>query len=250
MTEPTHFPATEDRTRATEDGTHPDTIDWNRFWTDADEAEADDASPASRHVIDALPDFFEARGRPDAFADVGCGPGVVAFEMAERYSDATVVGYDAAEPVLEDNRERAADRGLDNLAFERTVLPAFPDREFDAVFLYFTLCYVADIESALQHMYDAVAPGGHLVFNYANRHAQAYWQTMAEDPDEYLGAESQFDADRFEERFRLLLDGENLLSYERIHDALGTWPQSVWSVADRPDKRWAWRHFPLVFVPK
>jgi len=235
---------------ATEDETHPDTIDWDRFWTEADEGDAADASPSGEHVVDALPDFFAARGRPDSFADVGCGPGVVSFAMAERYPDAPVVGYDAADPVLADNRERAAERGLDNLAFERTVLPAFPDREFDAVFSYFTLPYVADVEAALQNMYDAVAPGGHLVFNYHNRYARAYWQTMADNPDEYLGEDSGFDADRFEDRFRLLLDGENLLSYERIRDALGTWPQSVWSVVDRPDKRWAWRHFPLVFVPK
>jgi hypothetical protein len=73
---------------------------------------------------------------------------------------------------------------------------------------------------------------------------------MADEPDEYLGEDSQFDADRFEDRFSLLLDGENLLSYDRIHDALGTWPQSVWSVIDKPDMRWAWRHHPLVFVPK
>jgi ubiquinone/menaquinone biosynthesis C-methylase UbiE len=146
--------------------THSDTIDWDSFWSDADEDERDDASPASRHVVDALPEFFDARGRPDAFADVGCGPGVVAFDVAERYPDATVVGYDAADPVLADNRARAAQRDLDNLAFERTVLPEFPDREFDYVFSYFTLCYVADVEAALRNMYDAVAPGGALVFNF------------------------------------------------------------------------------------
>jgi len=168
------------------DATHSDTIDWDSFWRAAGESEAADASPSGEHVVDALPEFFAERGRPDSFVDVGCGPGVVSFAMAERYPDATVVGYDAAESVLADNRERATEMGLDNLAFERTVLPAFPDREFDAVFSYFTLCYVADVESALQNMYDAVAPGGHLIFNYHNRYARAYWQTMADDPDEYL----------------------------------------------------------------
>jgi hypothetical protein len=31
---------------------------------------------------------------------------------------------------------------------------------------------------------------------------------------------------------------------------LGTWPQSVWRRVDKPDVRWAWRHHPLVYVPK
>ncbi|WP_415379792.1 class I SAM-dependent methyltransferase [Halosimplex sp. TS25] len=233
------------------DATHDDTIDWHRFWTDADARDRADAGPSAHHATDAVAAFLDETGVPDAFADVGCGPGHVAFAVADRYPDTRVVGYDAAEPVLEENCERAREDGVENVAFERTILPAFdPDREFGVVFSYFTLCYVREIEDALRAMYDAVAPGGYLVFNYQNRLARAHWQRMADNPDEFLGEDSQFDADRFEERFRLLLDGENLLSYERIHDALGTWPQSVWSVVDKPDVRWAWRHHPLVYVPK
>jgi len=228
----------------------PDTIDWHSFWTDADEDDRADAAPSAHHATDAVVDFLEATGRPDAVADVGCGPGHVAFDVAERFPEADVVGYDAAEPVLAENRERAREWDMD-VDFERAVLPEFdPDREFDLVFSYFTLCYVREVEDALRAMYDAVAPGGYLVFNYQNRLARAHWQRMADEPEEFLGEDSQFDADRFEDRFRLLLDGENLLSYDRIHDALGTWPQSVWSVVEKPDVRWAWRHHPLVFVPK
>ncbi|WP_436927787.1 class I SAM-dependent methyltransferase [Halosimplex amylolyticum] len=231
--------------------TDTDTIDWHDFWATADEDDRADAGPSAHHATDVVVDFLEETGVPEAFADVGCGPGHVAFDVAERYPETDVVGYDAAEPVLADNRQRARDRGVENLRFDRTVLPEFDaDRRFGVVFSYFTLCYVADVERALQTMYDAVAPGGYLVFNYQNRLARAHWQRMADNPDEFLGENSQFDADRFEDRFRLLLDGENLLSYERIHDALGTWPQSVWSVVERPDTRWAWRHHPLVYVPK
>ncbi|ELZ29169.1 hypothetical protein C475_03094 [Halosimplex carlsbadense 2-9-1] len=232
------------------DTTHADTIDWHSFWTDADEGDRADAAPSAHHATDAVVEFLADRGAPDGFADVGCGPGHVAFEVAEAFPEADVVGYDAAEPVLAENRERARDRDTD-VDFGRTVLPEFdPDRQFDVIFSYFTLCYVREVEDALRAMYDAVAPGGYLVFNYQNRLARAHWQRMADDPDEFLGEDSQFDADRFEERFSLLLDGENLLSYDRIHDALGTWPQSVWSVIDKPDTRWAWRHHPLVYVPK
>ncbi|WP_459193293.1 class I SAM-dependent methyltransferase [Halosimplex sp. J119] len=232
------------------DATHHDTIDWHRFWTDADDSDREDAAPSAHHATDAVTDFLAETGVPDPFADVGCGPGHVAFAVDDEFPEAEVVGYDAAEPVLAENRERARDRDA-GVGFERAVLPDFePEQAFDVVFSYFTLCYVADVEEALRAMYDAVAPGGYLVFNYQNRLARAHWRRMAEEPEEYLGEDSQFDADRFADRFRLLLNGENLLSYERIRDALGTWPQSVWSVVDRPDARWAWRHHPLVYVPK
>lgn len=233
------------------DTTATGTIDWNSYWAAADDDDREAATPSDHHATDVVARFLDATGVPDAFADVGCGTGRVAFDVAERHPGTTVVGYDAGQPVLAENRDRARDEGIENVEFERTVLPEFDtDREFDVVFSYFTLCYVADVEQALQNLYEAVAPGGYLVFNYQNRLARAHWQRMADDPETYLDEDSAFDPDRFEERFRLLLDGENLLSYDRIHEALGTWPQSVWSVVERPDVRWAWRHHPLVYVPK
>jgi len=233
------------------DTTSTGTIDWNEYWSEADDEDRESATPSAHHASDVVARFLDATGPPESLADVGCGTGHVAFDVAERYPEAAVVGYDASESVLAENRNRAHEEGLANLGFERAVLPEFdPDREFDVVFSYFTLCYVADVEQALQHLYDAVAPGGYLVCNYQNRLAQDHWQRMADDPDTYLDEESSFDPERFEERFRLLLEGDNLLSYDRIHDALGTWPQSVWSVVEKPDIRWAWRHHPLVYVPK
>jgi SAM-dependent methyltransferase len=247
--------------------THPETIDWDRYWREADDEDRESATPSAHHAADVVARFLDATGSIESFADVGCGTGHVAFAVADRNPGTTVVGYDAGESVLAENRERARERGatgrasgdqprareegVENLEFERAVLPEFDPRgEFDVVFSYFTLCYVADVEAALRNLYDAVAPGGYLVFNYQNRLAQARWQRMADDPETHLGEESSFDPDRFEQRFRLLLDGENLLSYDRIHDVLGTWPQSVWSVVEKPDIRWAWRHHPLVYVPK
>jgi len=51
------------------------------------------------------------------------------------------VGYDAAEPVLAENRERANEGDVENVAFERAVLPAFdPDRKFDLVSSFVYRC--------------------------------------------------------------------------------------------------------------
>lgn len=129
------------------------------------------------------------------------------------------------------------------------MLPAFePGREFDVVACFYALCYVTDVERALRELYDAVAPGGALTVGYHNRLARAQFRKAASAPGEHL-ADSPWDPDRFEDRFRLLLSGENLLSYERIHDALGTWPRSLYAVGDA-DRHRAWRHNPFVYVPK
>lgn len=227
------------------------TIDWDRHWTETEISERVQESPAAEYILDPLLAFIESRGQPRTFADVGCGPGAVPFEIAEQYPKATVTGYDSSEAVLQANRKRVRQRGLSNLRFERTVLPDFdPDRQFDIVSSFFTLCYVADIERALRNLYRAVAPEGYLVITYHNRFAQSLFKEIAESPHDYLDQSSSWDPDRFRDRFQLVLNGKALLSYDRIHDILDTWPQSVWSIADEVDPYGAWRQNPLVYIPK
>src|SRR3954468_14786466 len=50
-----------------------------------------------------------------ALLDVGCGPGTITADLAERV--ARVVGLDAAPAVLESARAEAARRGLANVEF-------------------------------------------------------------------------------------------------------------------------------------
>ncbi|MDJ1432186.1 class I SAM-dependent methyltransferase [Halostagnicola sp. A-GB9-2] len=233
------------------DSLYDGTIDWTRYWEDADRNDRKDASASADLIVGPLREFFEQRGVPGSYADVGCGPGAAVFETAEWYPETTVVGYDSAEPILEENREKAH-RGLrGNISFERTVLPEFdPDQQFDVISAFYTLCYVDEVDQALVNLFDAVAPGGYLLFTYHNRYAQSIFESIAESPHEYLDETSPWDPDHFADRFELLLAGENLLSYRRIHDVLETWPQSIWSIAGKADRYDAWRQNPLVFVPK
>ncbi|WP_435333107.1 class I SAM-dependent methyltransferase [Haloarchaeobius sp. TZWWS8] len=231
------------------DRTHPDTIDWNRYWTDADDEARESATPSAHHMRELLADFVAAKSVPDTVADVGCGPGVVTFDLADRFPETTVVGYDAAEPILTENRTRAREEGIENVRFEQAVLPEFaPDTEFDLVVCYGTLCYVPESARALQALYDAVAPGGHLVLGYMNSLAAAHHRRLqAADPDEL---DHEFDPDAHRERFGLVMREESTLSYRQIHDAVGTWPRSFWEVTEKPEQRWAWRHVPSVWIPK
>lgn len=233
------------------DTTYANTIDWDRFWTDADDGKRASASPSRRHVVVLLPQFVAEKGVPETFADVGCGTSDVLFEMAERYPDLTALGYDAAEPILADNRRRAEAEGHSNVRFEHARLPDFdPAERFDLVLCHATLDYVAEAETAVQNLYDVVAPGGNLVVQYPSRLAQTHRQRVLETPEQFMEDPEDFDAEWFAERFQLVLEGENTLSYETIEDALGTWPRSFWEVVDKPDEPWAWRHFPMVWVPK
>jgi SAM-dependent methyltransferase len=226
------------------------TIDWDEYWDTADEKDTEDASPSTEYIIDPLGELFEERGVPETYADVGCGPGAAVFDVAERYPETTVVGYDAADAVLAENRKRARADGVDNVSFEHARLPEFdPDQQFDVVTCFYTLCYVADIEAALANLYDAVAPGGYLVITYHNQHAQRMFQAMADAPEEFLDEDGAWKPGRFSDRFELVIEGESLLSYRQIHDVLGSWPQSVWSAVEDAERYRAWKMNPLVFVP-
>lgn len=232
------------------DATSERTIDWDSYWTEADEDDREDASPSAKYVLEPLLEFLETRGGCDSLADVGCGTGTVAFAAAERYPEASVIGYDAAEPVLAANRERAREAGHSNLQFERTVLPDFePDRRFDVVCSCFTLCYVPAVEDALRALYDAVEPGGDLVVTYHNRLGQEHMRAAAENPGEHVDESSPWEPDRVADRFRALLDGDSLLSRERVFDAVGSWPRELWATVDAEPYP-AWQHIPLVHVPK
>lgn len=226
------------------------TLDWTAYWERADDIDREDADPTGEYLVDPLLEFFERRGVPSSYADIGCGPGSAAFAVADRYPETTVVGYDAAEPVLETNRARADERGDENPSFERAVLPDFdPDRQFEVVSSCYTLCYLPEIERAVQALYDAVEPGGYLVITYHNEYARSLFAEMAERPHEYLDKNSAWDPDHFAERFAGVIAGESILSYRKIHDLLGAWPQSLWSAVEA-ERYPAWRQNPLVFVPK
>lgn len=229
------------------------TIDWDRYWEGADDDVRADTSPSADFVVGPLQGFLTAMvpTGPNSYADIGCGPADLALAVAKRYPDATVFGYDSAEAVLAENRNRVREAGPVDVTFERAVLPEFePGRRFDVVSCLFTLCYVADVERAIRNFYDTLAPGGYLLLHYHNRLAQAHYRRIAETPNEYLDESTAWNPETFADRFELVVEGESLLSYERIHDVLGTWPQSVFSVADGAEQYGAHRYEPLVFVPK
>lgn len=227
------------------------TIDWDAYWAESGDVGADDANGSAAHLVDPVLSFLEWAGAPEAYADVGCGGGALTRAVGERYPDADVWGFDAAKPVVEANCERVRRSASETVQYERARLPAFdPGRQFDIVTCVFTLCYVPQVEAALEALYEAVAPGGYLVCTYHNRYAAALFRRFAAAPEERLPDDGAWKPDRFADRFELVLEEESTLSYDRIHETLGTWPQSVWSVTPDVERYAAWRQNPLVYVPK
>lgn len=161
---------------------------------------------------------------PDDFASVGCGPGAVELELAERFPDVEFYGYDLSEAIVDDNRRVADERGLDNVHFAVDELPGLrTDRPFDVVYAVGMLYWIRDVEAAVRDLYEHVAEGGHLVVNYPNRYL--HYEVRNELPPEER------------DNAPLVRDGENLLTFDRVGEILGAKPRSYYDMVDGAEHR-------------
>jgi SAM-dependent methyltransferase len=91
--------------------------------------------------------------------DVGCGPGTITVEFADRLAPGRVVGVDAAAEVI---ARAAASFDRPNLEFlvgDAYALP-FDDGSFDLAHTHQTLQHLADPVAALRELRRVVTPGG------------------------------------------------------------------------------------------
>jgi ubiquinone/menaquinone biosynthesis C-methylase UbiE len=94
--------------------------------------------------------------------DFGCGPGLLAEEMARRVGDGgRVVGVDLNEAFLAGARERAHAAQMRNIAFVSGDGSApLPDASFDRALCKNVLEYVTDAEETLRDLLRLLKPGG------------------------------------------------------------------------------------------
>ena len=195
-------------------------MDWEAFYRSADYDRC--IYLRGDVMVSYLERFFDRFGPFESVVSVGCGPAVVLFELAERYSDVDVHGLDVSETVVADNRERAAERGLENLTFAVDSLPTLEiDDRFDLVYCAATLFFVADAAAAVADLYEHVADGGYLVVNYPDADSRERLDHALEG--------------RRREAFELVLEGENLLSAADVRDCCGAEPQDYWAAVDATD---------------
>ncbi|MFD7237730.1 class I SAM-dependent methyltransferase [Streptomyces syringium] len=116
--------------------------------------------------------------RPDMVVlDIGCGPGTITADLAERVPQGAVTGLDAAAGVLERARAVARERGLDNVRFTTGDVHAldFPDDSFDVVHAHQVLQHVGDPVAALREMRRVCRPGGIVAVRDADYAAMAWY---------------------------------------------------------------------------
>lgn len=197
------------------------TIDWDEYWeSDLTAFDEQWKTKFAHELADMLRSLSELVEPVDRIASVGCGPATTLLDVAESRPGAELYGYDPSMTALEQARERAADRGLENVVFRKSQLPELGvDETFDVVYCLNTLHYVAEIEAAIGNLFELVRPGGLLVFTYPTEADQAWLREELEDPDEALTGSRG--SDWLQRRFQLAISGENLIDQtdlERILD--------------------------------
>jgi arsenite methyltransferase len=133
----------------------------------------DSAAAKSLERVYQTPDVLAQRARfhqllslrpGERVCDVGVGPGLLSFEMAQTVGQrGHAAGIDQSEAMLEMTRARCSDLAwTDFQQADATELP-FPDESFDAVVSTQVYEYVADMKSALAEVHRVLRPGGRVL---------------------------------------------------------------------------------------
>ena len=119
-----------------------------------------------RPIHDAVLSRLEAL-QPDAVLDLGCGTGQLTKRLGERFGDATIVGADLSDGMLERATENAESDGSAEHAggFARADAQRLPfaDASFDIVTCTESFHWYNDQEAAVAEIARVLRPGGRLV---------------------------------------------------------------------------------------
>ena len=94
--------------------------------------------------------------------DVGCGPGTITLDFAEKLHLGTVTGIDSSENIINKALERVSTSNIKNCSFQigNAYSLDFADNSFDIVHAHQLLQHLQDPIAAIQEMYRVVRPGG------------------------------------------------------------------------------------------
>jgi ubiquinone/menaquinone biosynthesis C-methylase UbiE len=114
--------------------------------------------------------------------DVGCGPGNITADLADRLVKGSVVGIDLSDEVIRLARSQYANESQPNLSFEVADVYDldFSENSFDVVYAHQVLQHLSKPVEALREMRRVLRPGGTLAVRDAD------YGTFAWSPDEPL----------------------------------------------------------------
>ncbi|MER7982208.1 MULTISPECIES: class I SAM-dependent methyltransferase [unclassified Streptomyces] len=138
------------------------------------------AANSAAYLLDSLKPHMK-------ILDIGCGPGTITADLAERVPDGHVTGVDHAAGVLDRARQEAAGRGLRNVDFAVADVNAldFPDDTFCVVHAHQVLQHVGDPVQALREMHRVTKPGGFIAVRDAD-YAAMTWYPAVPGMDDWL----------------------------------------------------------------
>lgn len=118
--------------------------------------------------------------------DVGCGPGSITADLAERLGPGRVRGVEITEEPLGRARTTAADRGVDvEFAVDDVYALSDPDDTYDLTHAHQVLQHLSDPVAALREMRRVTRPGGVVAVRDAD-YAGFHWWPADERLDTWL----------------------------------------------------------------
>jgi SAM-dependent methyltransferase len=168
--------------------------------------------------------------------DVGCGPGTITADLAQRVGPAGVVAVDNAPGVLDACRETLASRGIEGVTVELANVYELPyaDGSFDVVHAHQVFQHLSDPVAGLRELRRVCRRGGVVAVRDADYPAMAWypsdpaldrWMELALTIGRANGAE--------------LGGGRHLLAWARAAGFTEIVPSaSIWCFATPEDRQW------------
>lgn len=119
--------------------------------------------------------------------DIGCGPGTITVDLAQRVAPGRVVAMDVSAAAIELARATAEEHGVTTIEFRVGDVHdlELPDASFDIVHAHQVLQHVADPVRALAEMRRVTAPGG-VVAACDSDYSAMYWYPQPPELDEWM----------------------------------------------------------------
>lgn len=184
--------------------------------------------------------YLEPHLHPGAtLLDVGCGPGSITAEFAERLAPGTVLGVDLVDDVIAAATERFGGSGAEFAVMDCYALDV-PDDQYDIVHAHQVLQHVSDPVAVLREMRRVAKPGGVVAVRDAD-YAAMHWAPEYPELDRWLEIYRNVchDNDAEPDAGRWLLSWARAAGFDDI-----TPTTSTWLFADGPSRQWwgsAWR---------
>ncbi|MEU4573725.1 trans-aconitate 2-methyltransferase [Nonomuraea sp. ATR24] len=131
-----------------------------------------DPATYDRYADERSRPFFELLARvradsPDYVVDAGCGTGELTTELARRWPEATVDGFDSSPNMI--TRARSIDGATPSFAVA-DVTTWHPDRPVDVLVSNAVLQWVPEHRDLIERWVEALSPGGWLAFQVPGNH--------------------------------------------------------------------------------